>query len=230
MDNNINFKGVFWFQQPPKVIKKIVGNEGRIFNNFTNEGDVLYITNRFQDKKIAEYLTANRKIAFKYYPKLNLKSGLSLQKYEDVRKFLVDYKSKIITNADDLKNIFRLNKHVVKFSTKKRDNTLEKSLKALNMNVNDYKIKRMDGFNEIYTGDGELVALISEPGKYGFRYARVDTIDDSGKKITKRYAIRGDKIQFTYINDADENIQNGTTEFLKRYYEAINANRNITRT
>lgn len=236
MDNSINFKGAFWLNQPTKTVRNnILSSLGKnqhnkqslqIFNNFTSEGDVLYISSKNNDKNIAKILMQH-KVKFKYYPNLDTKSGFNIQLYDEARKILDGYKSKIITTTSELENVFKINKPSLGFSTKKRDNTLEKTLKTLNLDANDYKIKKLDGFNEIYTKDDELVAIISEPGQYGWRYARLEPQNPNDE--IKRLAVRGDQT-FTYKNDPDENTENGTTMFLKRYYEAVNANRATTRT
>ena len=230
MDTTINFKGAFLIEQPSKAVKKAImpklGSQPKIFENFNNNGDILYVTGKSADKAVAQVLMRYKKTKFKYYPELDTKSGFSTKMHNGAMSILNSYKSKIITNISELKKLFKIQRVSSGFSTKKRDNTLEKSLEALNLNINDCKIKRLDGFNEIYTKDDELLALISEPGQYGWRYARLQPQTPNGE--IKRYAIRGNQ-KFSYKNDPDENIENGTTMFLKRYYEAVNANR-TTRT
>jgi len=226
MDNSINFKGAFWLHQPTEAVKKSIlptlGKHRQIFNNFTPEGDVLYITRKGADKNVAEFLTHHR-TKFKYYSELSTKSGFDDEMPKEAMKILANYTDKIITTASELKKMFKFVRNQVVFSTNKKDNTIEKSLKALNLDENEYIIERKNGFNEIYTKDKELIASISEPGQYGFRYARVER-KTSGDEV-KRYAIRDGKIQFTYINDPDTKIVNGTTTFLKNYMKAVKANK-----
>ena len=227
MNNSINFKGAFWLYQPSATVKtKILpslGKHRQIFNDFSTKGDMLYITRKNADKNVAEFLTHHR-TKFAYYPELSTKSGFDYEDKEKAARIIENYQSKIITSIKEIKEFFKLDKSIkLGFSTNKKDNTLEKSLRALALNPNDYVIKRKNGFNEIYTKDKLLVASISEPGQYGFRYARVEP-QTHGDDV-KRYAIRDGQIQFTYLNNPDESVVNGTTTFLKNYMKAVNANR-----
>ena len=226
MDTTVNFKGAFLIQKPSKAVKKAVGSklgkQPKVFENFTNNGDILYVTEKSADKAIAQVLMRYKKTGFKYYPQLSTKSGFDTKFYNDAMNILSNYKSKIITNLSELKKVLKIHRTSLGFSTKKRDNTLEKSLETLNLNINDCKIKKLDGFNEIYAKDGELIALISEPGQYGWRYARVEP--QAPNDEIKRYAVRGNH-KFAYINSPDEKIENGTSAFLIKYYESVNMNR-----
>ncbi len=228
MNNNINFKGAFLLHQPKDTIKNklthtLSKSKKQVFNNFSPDGDVLYITRRGTDRKVAEILT-HSKTKFEYYPGLSTKSGFDDQQPDNARKILASYKDNIITTVAELKAMFKLDRPLFNFSTRKKDNTLEKCMQTLNMDIKDYDVKRLNGFNEIYTKgtDKKLVATISEPGQYGFRYARIEP-KTSGDEV-ERYAIRAGE-KFSYINNPDETVKNGTTTFLKNYMRAVNANR-----
>lgn len=236
MDNSINFKGAFWLHQPSARVKNNIlptlGKHRQIFNNFTPEGDVLYITRNGADKNVAEFLTnlietqktkKKATLKFKYYPELSTKSGFDDKMPNEAKKIIANYKDKIVNTAAELNKIFKFKNPFINISASKKENSIEKSLKALDIDASEYVIKRRNGFNEIYTKDKELVASISEPGKYGFRYARVEP-KTSGDEV-KRYAIKDGKIQFTYTNNPDDKIVNGTTTFLKNYMKAVNANK-----
>ncbi len=232
MDNSINFKGAFLLHKPTVAVKKSIlptlGKHKQIFNNFINEGDVLYITRKGADKNIAEFLTHHR-TKFKYYPELSTKSGFDGEKPIEAKQILDDYKDKIVTTASELKSIFKFNKFLLSFSTRKKDNTLEKCMETLKLDFQEYDIKKLNGFNEVYTKDRDkkLVATISEPGQYGFRYVRIEP-KTSGDEV-ERYAVR-DGETFRYINNPDKNIKHGTTEFLKNFMKAVKANKQPTRT
>ena len=236
MDNSINFKGAFWLKAPTESIKKDIlptlGRYRQVFYNFTPEGDVLYITRKGADKNVAEFLKTlitnkakdSEKIKFKYYPGLSTKSGFDDEKPEEARKILNGYKDKIITSIAGLNRIFKSKRPFFNFSTRKKDNTLEKCMQTLKLNSQDYDIKRFNGYNEIYTKDNEhkLVATISEPGELGFRYARLEPLV-AGDEV-QRYAVRAGE-KFSYINNPDEKIKNGTSMFLKHFIESVQANR-----
>lgn len=229
MNNSINFKGAFWLHQPTNTVQKAIlptlGKHRQIFNNFTPEGDVLYITRKGADKNVAEFLTHHR-TKFKYYPELSTKSGFDDEMPNEAKNILANYKDKIITTVAELKDIFKIRRFNLNIYNNKKENDIERSLKALDIDASEYVIKRRNGFNEVYTKDKELVASISEPGKYGFRYARVEpkNPNDPNDEV-KRYAIKDGKIQFTYTNNPDDKIVNGTTTFLKNYMKAVNANK-----
>ena len=222
MDNSISFKGAFWIQQPTKSMKQAIykklGNKPQIFNNFAKEGDILYITEKSADKNIAKLLT-HSKSKFKYYPELDTESGFSNNHYNQIMNVLNNYKSKIITNIEELEKIFGFQSSKSIRTLKNKDKTLAQTIKALNIDMTDNIIKRENGYSEIYTKDGDLVASISDPGLYGFRYARVE-----GDEV-KRYAVRDGEIQLTYINNPDERIANGSAAFLKNYLKAVNKNK-----
>jgi len=233
MDNSINFKGAFLLTKPTTTVKHDIlsklGKHRQIFNDFTPEGDVLYITRKGADKRVAEFLSHHR-TKFKYYPELSTKSGFDDEKPEEAKKILAAYNSKIVTTIAELKDMFKVKpKNELPAYVSKGENTLEKTLKALDIDIDSHIIKRKDGYNEIYTKDKNLVASISEPGKYGFRYARIEPKNpkDPNDEV-KRYAIRDGKIQFTYVNSPDKNIANGTATFLKNYIKAVKSNRAIT--
>ena len=228
MDNYINFKGAFLLYQPKDSVKNklarvLLKRKKQVFNNFSPDGDVLYITRKGTDKIVAEALT-HSKTKFKYYPELSTKSGFDDRQPDKAREILNGYKDNIITTVAELKSMFKFGKPVFNFSTRKKDNTLEKCLQTLNMDLKDYDVKRLNGFSEIYTKgtDKKLVASISEPGQYGFRYVRIEP--KTSKDEVERYAVRAGE-KFSYINNPDEAIANGTTTFLKNYMKAVNANR-----
>ncbi len=234
MDNTINFKGAFLLKQPTAAVKRgilpKIGKHNQIFNDFINKGDMLYITRKGCDKDVAEYLTHHR-TKFEYYTDLSTKSGFDIEKPAEAKSILENYKGTIITKIYELKNMFKLKTVNLGFSTKKRDNTLNQAISALKLDMSDKIIKRRNGFNEIYTRDGVLVASISEPGQYGFRYARIEPKNpkDPSDEV-RRYAVRGGEIQFTYANNPDEDLANGSTAFLKNYLKAVKYNRQFIHT
>jgi hypothetical protein len=233
MDNSINFKGAFLLTKPTKAVKNDIlpklGKHRQIFNDFVQEGDVLYITRKGSDKRVAEFLTHHR-TKFKYYPELSTKSGFDDEKPLEAKKILDEYKSAVISTVAGLKELFKVKpQKELPAYVSKGDNTLEKTLKALDIDIEKHIIKRRDGYTEVYTKDKELVASISGPGKYGFRYVRLEPKNpkDPNDEV-KRYAIRDGKKQFTYVNSPDENVANGTAAFLKNYIKAVKSNRAVT--
>lgn len=225
MDTSVNFKGVFWLKQPTKAVKRDIlptlGKHRQIFNNFTPEGDVLYVTRKGCDKNVADFLTHHR-TKFEYYPALSTKSGFDDEMPKEAMAILSNYKDSIVTTIAELKNMFKLRDVKLGFSTRKKDNTLEHAINVLNIDMSNNIVKHRNGFNEIYTKDGDLVASISEPGIYGFRYARVEPKTD--RDDVGRYAIRGGE-KFTYVNDPNDTVTNGSVAFLKNYLKAVKFNR-----
>ena len=229
MDNSINFKGAFLINKPSiqiqqKILSKL-GNNYQIIKNLKSEGDILYITEKNSDKKVAKFLTEHKETKFKYYPELSTESGFHKNiSSKEITDILSNYRNKALSTISELNKIFKFNQNNYKFLTRKKDNTLEKSMKTLDLNPKDFDIKKLDGFSEIYTKDKDkkLVAIISEPDKNGFRYARLEP-QKPGDTL-KRYAVLpGEK--FTYINNPNNNFEDATTDFMKNYMRAVNANR-----
>lgn len=208
MDNSINFKGAFWLKQPTNKINSIMTNikDKKVINNILQEGDVLYITSKDADKKVADFLE-NNKTKFKYF-----KIDLTEKPVNEIKKFLIETQTNVITTVSELKDYL--------------NNTLEKCMKTLDLNAKDYDIKYLDGWSEIYTKDREkkLVAIISDPGQNGFRYARLEP--KNTKDNVKRYAIKSGE-KFSYINNPDEPTENATSDFLKNFFKSVKANKVI---
>ena len=227
MDNSINFKGAFWIKQPKTSVKQSIiqklGKSPMIFSDFTKEGDILLITSKSADKNVAKILVRHPKTKFNYYQDLNTKSGFNKNYPEKALNILLDYKKKVYTNISELKRIFKIQKSGFNFSIRKKDNTMEKCMKTLDLDFKDYDIIKRDGFNEVYTKDADkkLVAIISEPGQGGFRYARLEP-QKPGDTV-KRYAVLpGEK--FVYVNNPDNKIEDATTDFLKNFIKSKKAN------
>ena len=129
MNNSINFKGAFLLHHPSTTVKKNIlpalGKHRQVFNNFTPEGDVLYITRKGADKNVAEFLTnlietqkTKKKAAqkFKYYPELSTKSGFDDGEPEEAKRILNEYKDTIITTISELSKVFKLNLLILNIS------------------------------------------------------------------------------------------------------------------
>ena len=231
MDNSINFQGAFWLKKPSNSIQRRIkanlGYDYQIIKNLSSNGDILYITEKDADRKVAKVLANNRVKNFKYYPDINTKSGFSVNMpSEEAVKVLSNYKDGIVSSISKLKNIFKLGSISYKTIGRKK-NTLEKCMQTLDLNTNDYNIVKQDGFSEIYTKDADkkLVAIISEPGQYGFRYAKI-VPQQKGEEVKMYAVLPGEK--FTYINTPNSKIEDATTDFLKNYIKSKKANQAVT--
>ena len=220
MDNSINFKGVFWLKQPTTTIKKEImpylGKRRQIFNNFTPEGDVLYVTRKSADRNVAEFLTHHR-TKFEYYPDLSTKSGFDDEMSAEAKKIIESSNSRILTSIDELKAFFNLKKKtILPFSTKAKKNPIELTAKALGYDLEKYTLIPKDGYYEVCNQKGVVEAKISGPGKYGIAFAKKLKGEDG---IPERYAIRGGKKIFKY------NSGPSILQFNKNFKRAANANK-----
>ena len=222
MDNNINFKGAFILKQPKPFIKKAVlkeavsGKYKQVFENFTPDGDMLLITRKGLDTKVAEFLTHHR-TKYEVYPNLSTKSGFDNELYDEAKVILDNNKSQILKTRDELIKFFKLKEFKPLFSTKRKKNPIENSLKALGFNTEKQTIKQRNGYSEVMSKDGKLLARISGPGQYGISFAFVEpkNMDES----PLRYALRGGEIIFQYTSES------GRVQFLKNYNRAVKANK-----
>lgn len=223
MDNNISFHGAIVLKQPKprikRMIKPFLGSHYQTFKNFTQEGDVLYIVRKGRDKDVADFLSHHR-TKFEYYTDLSTKSGFDYEKPEEAREILNNYKSKIITSVNELKEHFKLNKlkFVLPFSRKRKANPVESSVKALEFDLGKCRIVKRNGYSDVFKkGSKNLLARVSGPGQYGISFA-FKYID---KNTTLRYAIRGGEKIFSFTNES------GRAQFLKNYNKAVKANRTV---
>ena len=221
MDNSINFKGAILLKQPiknnlDKKILKELGTHRQIFENFTPEGDILYITRKGRDKSIADFLT-HHKTKYEFYPNLSTKSGFDNELYNEAREILANSDTKPLTTKNQLINYFKLKVYKPAFSTKRKDNPIEQSMKALGFNSKDQIINKKNGYYEIVDKNGLLLARISGPGQYGISFAFVEPKNADESPL--RYAVRGGEIIFQYTSES------GRAQFLKNYNRAVKANK-----
>ena len=220
MDTSINFKGAIVLNKPTprisRMIRTVVGAHHQKFDNFLNEGDVLYIVRNGKDKEVAEFLSHHR-TPFTFYTGLSTKSGFDNTNPSGAKQILDDCKSKIITAAGELKEHFGLNKRVQNLPILKRNAAPETSLRALGYRAKDTVIKKRNGYSEIYDNNGKLLAKVSGPGQYGISFAFVEPKNADGSPL--RYALRGSEIIFEYTSES------GRMQFLKNYNEAVKVNK-----
>lgn len=223
MENNINFKGAIILKQPTKnniekKMLKVIGSHNQILNNFTPEGDILYITRKGADKNVAELLSHHR-TKYEFYTDLSTKSGFDREKPDENKNILASTKEKVLTTKDELINFFKLKEFKPPFSKKRKDNPIENSLKALGFD--NQKVKQRNGYSEVINSDGKLLARISGPGQYGISFAFVEpkNMDES----PLRYALRGGEIIFQYTSES------GRAQFLKNYNNAVKANKAVVK-
>lgn len=225
MDNSINFKGAIILRQPLKnniehKMLNVIGEHHQIFENFTPEGDILYITRKGCDKNIADFLTHHR-TKYEFYTDLSTKSGFDEQLPEEAKEIITNSNSKKLTKKDELIDFFKLKEFKPLFSKKRKDNPIEYSLKALGFNTKNQTVKQRNGYSEVINSDGKLLARISGPGQYGISFAFVEpkNVDES----PLRYAIRGGEIIFQYTSES------GRAQFLKNYNKAVKANKALVK-
>lgn len=221
MDNNINFKGAFWLKQPTKTVKRdilpVLGKHRQIFNNFTQEGDILYITRKGCDKNVAEFITHHR-TEFEYYPTLSTKSGFDDEKPKEALEIISKCGTKPITKRGQLAEYFKLKPFDYAVNTKRKNNTITQSLKALGLDSKETVVKEKNGYFVIKDAKGNLLAKISGPGQYGISFAYVEPKNFDESPL--RYAIRNGEIIFQYTSES------GRKQFLINYNKAVKANKN----
>lgn len=219
MDNSINFKGAVIVRKPTLIVKKSIVKtigKNRHIDNFLRDGDILYITRKSQDKDIADIL-AHHRAKFEYYPNLSIKSSSNEEIYNEAGESIVKSQEKPLTKRSELINYFKLNKFSQAFSTKKTDNPIEYSLRALGYNTENQVVRRRNGYSEVRNKDGQLLARISGPGQYGISFAYVEPKNTDESPL--RYALRGGSIIFQYTSES------GRAQFLKNYNNAVKANK-----
>ena len=220
MDNTINFKGAIILKQPtPKIqnkIAKVLGAHKQIIQNFTPEGDVLYITRKGCDRNVADFLTHHR-TKYEFYTDLSTKSGFDEELINEAREIIQKSTSRVLTKKDELIKFFKLNEIRPLFSKKRKDNPIEYSLKALGYSTKDQTVKKRNGYSEVMSSDGKLLARISGPGQYGISFAFVEPKNADESPL--RYALRGGEIIFQYTSES------GRAQFLKNYNMAVKANK-----
>ena len=220
MDNTINFKGAIILKQPtPKIqnkITKVLGAHKQIIQNFTPEGDVLYITRKGCDRNVADFLTHHR-TKYEFYTDLSTKSGFDEELINEAREIIQKSTSRVLTKKDELIKFFKLNEIRPLFSKKRKDNPIEYSLKALGYSTKDQTVKKRNGYSEVMSSDGKLLARISGPGQYGISFAFVEPKNADESPL--RYALRGGEIIFQYTSES------GRAQFLKNYNMAVKANK-----
>ena len=224
MDNSINFKGAIILRQPSRSIQSRIlsklGTNRLIFNNISPKGDVLYITSKDADKEVAEFLTRN-KANFEFYTDLSTETGFKNKLFNEAKAIIAKSNSRILTTQEELIKFFKLKGYKSIFNPKKKDNSIENSLKALDLNNGKQTIIPRNGYSEVINADGELLARISGPGQDGISFAFV--VQQDKKDAPLRYALKGNKKIFQYTSDF------GRKQFLKHYNSAVKTNRTSTK-
>lgn len=218
--DNINFKGAFLIKNPTELTKlkmgAIAGSKKQIFENFNNTKDVLYVLKDTRDYDVAKYLYKSYEDAV-YYPDINTKSGLDVEKPHLAIRLLEQKKDSAIRNINDI--LIRLglrNKFI------ENDSSIENILKTFNLNFEENSVRLHKGYTVLYNRESKReVAKISKPGRFGLSFVEISpkTSDEN----PKRYAINklGEKV-VEYKSLA------GTKQFIKNFSAAVKYNEEIS--
>ena len=242
MDNSINFKGAFLIKQPTNALIKnellpILGKRKQIINNINDKNDVLYVVKNRFDKGIADVLVKTEGAEFKYYPKLNLKSGFDDQQPEAARNILKTYTKKIIDTIDELGKYFipkpKKPFDIIKIQANNLKTIEEKTLMDITGSRYRTNIDHQSGVCSVYTlikktSDSSktvrhTLITITPPGKYGISYARViPTYNESNKDVMRRYAIKNGEIIFEYTEPGSKTFLKHEVDAKKHYLDLMN--------
>ncbi len=216
--DNINFTGAFLIKNPtPRVwrnIEKILPKRKIVFQQFGDEQDKFVIVKDCYDKQVADAIKKKR-LNFKFYPEINLKSRLDPYFPKEAEEFVNAQtvcleKSELKRYFKEPKNLFK----VKKYKWKPNDH-IEQTLNALDLKIENSKIEIKNGVTIIRDKNGKILAKASPNNQKGVNFVYV--LSDNGTK----------KLAVSYTG-ATEPIYD-IVKFQKKFLEALNTDKNRIR-
>ena len=204
--DRINFTGGFLIKSPTpakwKKIEEVLPKHKIILPKY-NDSDVFVAVKPCYDPQIASQILA-KKINFKFYPNINLKTRLDAHNMDEAYKIIGAQTEEISTFADLRQYIKSLKKpfRIPKYNWKPEDH-IPKTFKVLGLEQENYVVKIKNGITIIKDKNGKLIAKASPNTDKGtnFIYVYPKNSDDSSKKLA--VASEGEIFEFSPLQYMD---------------------------
>ena len=188
---NVTFQGGFLLKRPTsdtlwKEIQAEFPSSKCVIEDFNEYGDKFFAIKTVYDKAMASILMS-KKVKFRLYPDINLKSRLDPYNPNEARE-IIQAQTNFIEDEDELRQFIRSGKKIL--IEKYRwtpDDHIDKTYKALGLNPSEYKTIIKKGITYIEDKNGNVVAFASPNNNKGvnFVYAssKTENLDPSFEKF-----------------------------------------------
>ena len=174
--DRINFTGGFLLVKPKPEVwesaynKAIPRSARNIVYDLYNEGNIFVVIKNCYDGDVLRYFI-DKKIDFKYYPKVNTKNQFDRHNPEAARKIL-DSQDEVLTGDDTnaLEKYMKFRRFRDKQLNYSRDTHTKKAFKVLGINENNFNVDTKNYITSITDKDGRLVAIVSPNDHRGINY------------------------------------------------------------
>ena len=190
--DNINFRGGFLIKNPSarmwNNIQAVIPRRKCVFHQYNEEGDKFFAIKDFYDKYVADFILSKR-IKFKYYPSINLKSRLDTY-YPEESKQIIESQDDVITTKRELRKYIKAKRKQTppidsQYHWQENDH-IPQTMKALGLNPREHRAEVKDGITTIYNMKGEKIAAASPNGTKGINFVYVYPSKDNKDKINSR--------------------------------------------
>ena len=168
MDNKINFTGGFLIRKPLdwEGIQKALPRKKCVFQHFNDAGDKFVAVKTHYDQDMINMLV-NRKVDFKFYPEINLKTRLDNEKVEEAQQIIASQSKSI--EGKCFRAVQRFNFPKYKWVP---DDHIGQTLNALGLKEKNCKISyTTTGAVKIMDKSGKKVIALASPNSHkGYNY------------------------------------------------------------
>lgn len=182
--NKINFTGGFLLPKTSaksfdRVYNQIPRKRHIQFDLYT-KGDMFFATKNCYDGDILKFLKEN-KIAFKYFPKVNLKNRFDSYYPEETRRIL-EHQNEVYTQRDDLSKYIKVKKPP-KYTWIQGD-YIDNTFKTIGVNKENFNIQIHNCIMTVYDKQNNLVANVSPYNNNGENFVISYSRNDSDTQLT----------------------------------------------
>ena len=176
--DNITFQGGFLIKKPSKTtwnsIQEAMPRHKCLFQDFNGNGDKFFAIKSVYDEAMARVLLRKR-VGFKFYPDINLKSRLDTYYPEEAHK-IVDAQTNVIETKDGLKEFLKtITKkpvYIKRYHWKPEDH-IDKTFRAAELNPAEHTVSVSDHITYIKDKSGKVVAKASPNNERGVNFVYI---------------------------------------------------------
>lgn len=194
MDNRISFQGGFLLKRPTnnKLWKEVVDelpSSKCIIEDFNEYGDKFFAIKSIYDRAMASVLI-HKKVPFRLYPDINLKTRLDSRNPEEARKVIAS-QTNIIEDEKELRKFVSTGGKKVlieKYRWVPEDH-IDKTYKALGLEKSKYKTVIKDGITYIKNKNNETIAMVSPNNQRGVNFVYLCSKTDNSDPSLEKFAL-----------------------------------------
>ena len=194
MDNKISFQGGFLFKRPTndtlwKEVVKELPSSKCIIEDFNEYGDKFFAIKSVYDRAMASVLI-RKKVPFRLYPDINLKTRLDPRKPDEARKIIASQTNCIEDENEMRRFVSTGDKKVLieKYRWVPEDH-IDKTYKALGLEKSNHKTIIKDGITYIKNKNNETIAMVSPNNQRGVNFVYLRSKTDNSDPSLKKFAL-----------------------------------------